>query len=1821
MKKTIIRLALCLIGLLPTMPISADTWENHREALDYEGKGSLIDPIVISTPGQLAEFSHMVNEGKYLDNMVVVLANDIDLTATDGGQRRVWVSIGTKANPFRGLFLGFNPNVEGWEKREPYTIRGLYCTSGSGLSGLFGVSSGFIGYLNVVDAEINDTFANGTSGLVCGINKSYSLSCYEDLKTFRYFTIPAAIYSVRAEGKITASGGLSTSYLGGMVGDNQGSVVHSTATVIVSNGNRGNMGGIAGCNSGTIFDCAADVDLHTDDIGTSMGGIVGAMKSGIVEACASTGNINSHVLHAGGIVGLMELQSYVRGCVATAHIESWGGAVGGIVGTMGPDSNYQEGDPTESKIESCVFAGNITGDTSPVGGICGSMQWTNKEERIVNTLVVGTSIVNDKYNTLVGECKAEPVQALSNSYWDKDFFAGTNITSYEGDNPRMPNTVMALTTELLTSGKLTDARLLDNNEEADFYFKFQTGYYPRLVVNKQWGGYGNIKTDNLISEAGLQLFGSDNIYRDNTVVLPASWLAAVPAIIPKGDVAWDFVSSVTQKEKTVRWNEDQRDVSLKSTISFPRNSGIIRVKDNTAHAYANGTFTATMSFDPTKKIGAECSRPQPLIPTKPIFFNATPDQIWDGSTATEYAAGSGLAEDPYIIRNGAQLVLALNNNEEGQWFKQLCDITLNPAYRDNIPQAMGNFKVCIKPANGWKGVYNGDGHYIIRPCLSNVSDNQSLFGDVSATGQIYGLGLVGGFCSRLASALLASNVDGKIYNCIVQGVLTPAVSQHSDYHINGSGGICTSVGKNNPEAVVEDCIGAVYCTKIFSDFNPLVCLNDQSKGTVRNCLVTAPVYYGDQNYSNNGLTAAGKSYIKDCYWLKGCENTREGHTLEEIIEALGSRERWQTSENYYFPMLKTFADSDMGQLLMLPVRTDLEDATYANSLLDVRQHLLFEPGGATWGRSTVNFNYFEADTEIGVVTPILTSVPPQNTSSNPRSRDIVGVHYLIPQQGKFVNIIPLRTSSEFVNPGITFVDKNALQACLEAFNTDHDAQHLSLMELSAVTNEQAFTAFQTATARDIVRFPEFRLFKSVTKLTTQLNNLYKLEEVRLPYTLKTIGSDAFIGCTNLKSITVPAKVTNVDPHPFYGSGIENVYVDRFSADFKSRDGMLFDVSNTLIAYPNGRPASEEITISGDVNRIEEGALYKLPMLKSLYLDLDDYNRIVPELAEGGIETVDGNLIDVYIKDGTFDQQVYDEMLNDYSWEEYAEDNRLHRYYPLKIDETLTGSFYIGFDTKLSEELTPYIATQMRPILNAVFLQEVSREVPLGSPVVVFASKPGVYHLSPSPDPLEQWKMYENRLSVSGIDGVPVYQEDASEGNIYTLQRGEDGKPGFYLHREEMVPPFHAFLKYNNLDYDLGPNVFFGLAFLVSDNSDFKYWGCYDGHAILSGYSGAGGKNLVIPETITAFFDGEQQEFQVTDMDEAWLKDAKVDVWSIDFTKNSLLKNVKVDRTDQRNPFYRMDQRTIIYLPEGQGFTAAEGEQNVVIGTECQQLTLTDGWGFLPPYDFTTEKATYDRVFSAVDNGDGTWTSKAYSVCLPYPVYLDMEEVLDKGLAIYELWNINEQTGQFIFSNATPNHLLAGHSYVLVVKNGSVQLNSDKSKLPDWVQADLEVKANPYDNGHVFFSTDNANENVDPAGLWAGTFMPMSNADCRAKKTYIIQKDGYFRRITNNTVNITSFRAFFQPEKSLKRNGYKMVFDYHEEGEDDDIIIDFPAEGYESDGDMPPYDDEVTVGIVPVVHDSHSAFEGEDAYYDLQGRRLQGKPAKGLYIYKGIKVSR
>lgn len=366
--------------------------------------------------------------------------------------------------------------------------------------------------------------------------------------------------------------------------------------------------------------------------------------------------------------------------------------------------------------------------------------------------------------------------------------------------------------------------------------------------------------------------------------------------------------------------------------------------------------------------------------------------------------------------------------------------------------------------------------------------------------------------------------------------------------------------------------------------------------------------------------------------------------------------------------------------------------------------------------------------------------------------------------------------------------------------------------------------------------------------------------------------------------------------------------------------------------------------------------------------------------------------------------------------------------------------------------------------------------------------------------------------------------------------------------------------------------------------------------------------------------------QVTQIDEGFLLNNKADIWSIDFTQNSLIKGFKVDRSDPENPFFGTDKRTIVYLSGGQGFTAADDEQNVVIGTECKHLSLTDGWGFEPPYDFTTEKAAFDRVLSATQNTDGTWMPKAFSVCMPYDIIFDKEQMLARGLAVYELWDIHQNTGSFVFTNSMPNMLLRGHAYVVVVNNGSVTLSVD-AKDNEYYDNSILVKAHPSEEQPVWIGYPDANGDVtvEIIGKWMGTFMPMSNAECSERQVYIIQSDGYYRRVSNATaahrrVNLCPFRAFFQPEQPLSRNGYKMLFQYHEEGDEiESKLGDFPTTIFESDGDMQPYDDEMAVGIREIydLPTYDSRFKYGD-YYDLQGRRLQRKPTKGMYIYKGQK---
>lgn len=85
------------------------------------------------------------------------------------------------------------------------------------------------------------------------------------------------------------------------------------------------------------------------------------------------------------------------------------------------------------------------------------------------------------------------------------------------------------------------------------------------------------------------------------------------------------------------------------------------------------------------------------------------------------------------------------------------------------------------------------------------------------------------------------------------------------------------------------------------------------------------------------------------------------------------------------------------------------------------------------------------------------------------------------------------------------------------------------------------------------------------------------------------------------------------------------------------------------------------------------------------------------------------------------------------------------------------------------------------------------------------------------------------------------------------------------------------------------------------------------------------------------------------------------VTNIDLSKTSV-KNVHVSRSAS-GPFKGVSRNTFIYLPAGNGNTAAEGEPNVVIGAVCDNMQLDESsHPFSPVMNFGVLSATLGRDF-------------------------------------------------------------------------------------------------------------------------------------------------------------------------------------------------------------------------------------------------------------------
>lgn len=1767
------------------------------------------------------------------------LVADIDLHKEVNGKRVNWIPIGYNDEyPFRSSFVGYIPNNNYTEFTGSHTISGLYIHDEVGFGfdhyGLFGKVEGLVSYLNLENPDIYVLDKKGyhsagldwrTVGSVCG-----TINGYQSKIHYYLFDKPCkhGIFNVSVKNTHTHVVAVGQWMVGGIVGQSQ-LVGHCNVTgSVYSNVQRVTIGSVAGrlsqnefyrSSSVDISDCLSNVSVssriygeYNDEERCYMGGIVGSThwrsdrdgdnQGSNITSCASMGQIYCyHTGVVGGICGKLFSRSKISGCSSTCTIKG-GNKVGGIVGAMSKTcykddlATTPEASNWSPIVEHNAYSGHIDASNAGyAGGICGYFDY--EDEAVTACLFAGTMAKTKDLShcsATTGYCK-DVLSYISMCYYDKVLFDGNPVPN-ANNNP----TVKGLFTSQLISGQQSDVEFIAK-PASDAGFTLNEGHYPMpyntFVLNSS-------EDSDVLLNAG----------HGNMVYQPGAWLCSLPLEMEGGDFAYDFVSTAAVPKKETDIQLDNWHLYLKNTCSFP-NVSYVKVKDNEVTACGVGECNVTIGCTVTTDETYAWDRPLPIGGTKQLMLNAAFGKIWDGTIASGLDYGTGIAEDPYIIRNGAQLAYAVKNNKKGEFYEQLCDIYLN----DNPVEANGDINFDDKrywmPSISWNAIYDGNSHLIYYPFVSWY-DTAGLFGNVSASGVISNLGLIDGVVSDFNSGLMASVMDGKISNCLVKGFMTTRSS--SNKCKCQLGGICYIVGKNNPNAVIEDCISAVCClTNAYADFTPFTNITDQNKGVVRNCLSVMPICFMDHNGNSEGYSTAGHSYIQDCYWLRGYENNDSGFTLEEIGNALSKRKLWMWNKGY-FPTLKSFADLDIAKLLTIPIRTDIDYDIdgQKNQLLELRRQVEFEPGNVQWENVSLEV-CMDADGDMGIIVPLVSSVNWHTFMPG----ILRGIMYMKGRLNDATIYIPVRTACENMSKGITFVDSNARQACLEAFDTDGDG-NLSLGEIKAVTNAQTLTAFQTSTARKIKQFPEFRYFKSITELTKQLNGLNQLEEVRLPYANKTLGSEAFKGCDKLQNVIIPSKLTTVKPGAFYGSSVDTILVDPFNEKFVQRDGILFNASSDLVAYPNGR-SGEEIVVPGVVNTIAEGAVYKVPGARRFYFDTDDF-KTVAYLENNGLVADDNTLMDVYISDATKDHCLYDNYLADDSWKSYSSANKLHRYFPLKIDDSVStmangntkyvGDFYIGFDTELPESITPYTVAGTDTISRMAYLYERNQLVPSMTPVVVFADRPGVYRLSPYDEKLTPWLMSENKLIGVDRNGLKLGQMHSDQGNILTPAMNDQGEFAFLYNKEPRIAPFHSYLTFNTIgasaetarytyydvdmalkyegkatDKDFSFNIFHNVANNSYELSLLEYVGT--------------SRNIVVPEKLS--YKG--MSVPVRKMGPDVFSNVEHDICNIDMSNCYQLEPIRVDR-EVGTPFGGTNRRTIIYLPDGMNHAAVEGEPNVVIGYECENLVITNGWDFVPPYGFHAQKASYDRTISAVYNGDGTWSRHAYALCLPFEFNIKEQADYDfNNQGVYTLKYVSDDY-QFIF-DVTAHTLYKGHPYLLVVNQGELNISAE----------DVDVVAEPDEKDNEVLNWDRTTEEV---GRWMGTFRRITPAEAEPMNAYGLQSDGKWKRYRTDFEGYEktwigaqrTFCSFYElPGRNVFSTSYGGYLGADEEGGHREP---FPADLYDGDSNIP--DDEVT-DIMPVFRTLDA--DGTSRYFDLQGRQLKDKPEHGVYITNGQKSLR
>lgn len=265
---------------------------------------------------------------------------------------------------------------------------------------------------------------------------------------------------------------------------------------------------------------------------------------------------------------------------------------------------------------------------------------------------------------------------------------------------------------------------------------------------------------------------------------------------------------------------------------------------------------------------------------------------------------------------------------------------------------------------------------------------------------------------------------------------------------------------------------------------------------------------------------------------------------------------------------------------------------------------------------------------------------------------------------------------------------------------------------------------------------------------------------------------------------------------------------------------------------------------------------------------------------------------------------------------------------------------------------------------------------------------------------------------------------------------------------------------------------------------------------------------------------------------------------------------------------------------------------------------------------------YNRVLSATQQSDGTWIPRAYTVTLPYDFDFTEYNEVDQAY-IFRMRFKEEYYKQFIFlPDNNPTLMQAGRAYLVLVMKGQLNLSATNVTLSDTVVDDEQNVVNSFEDW--FFE-----DKLTPVGKWKGTYQSISDVEADTRNIYGMRDDGSWARFQSEEGaeqhSLAAFRGYFEADVSSQSPAsmraaalpgtYKTMMEKLNQ-QSTNAGENGTNEEMDYEGDI-PFTASAPSGIQPTIRTIDA--NGTSRYFDLQGRMLNGKPDKGIFIENGKKI--